>query len=388
MDLLEDGTRIPYPYDFHDVQRGEFCYPQTWSDGATYCTPNFTQPVYRDADCTQMFVRRPPSFEDISYTADLFVAQTGDVQISKLRSIGAPTSASQYFRKRGNQCMPGMDPGGTFFELGDTTFGSDQFVRTKKLADSTDDRLAQIRIYGDDGLVVPDGFHDNELGLDCTITGTEPCLPWSSAPAAYFSNNACTERTYPAAYASADSVYVPGAGCGTYYGATTIPATALYDGGPGNCVLAMPGDTYYMAGPPLALATHERIAMPSTTRFTRYQIGDQIDTVVHDNVLDVDCTVDIAGCYPSTVPVQHLFADAGCTQALDVASVPDASCGDPPTFAGDEAGFHRIAAQRTAPVYTISTGDTCMPTSVAGEHYFELLAPIALDQFGTATFSY
>lgn len=389
-DLLPDGTRIPTPYDFFDVGRGEFCDLETWSDGATYCTPLYTVPVFSDAQCSTSVIRQPPATVTLRYSVDLFQTAAGTTQISKLRTIGAPMPGiDRFYRATSDGCM-GPFFGGTFFEPGSDTIGSDAFVRVRRLPDEAGDRLAQIRLHGDDGLVVPYGFHDNELGFDCRQDGTQPCTPIHTATAAYWSDATCSVPAYPRTQAGADAVFAPGPGCGTYYRATSIDAgSTLYDDGDGMCAPAPVATPSYQAGEPLALATRDRVRIPSNTRFQRYRIGDQIDTTVHDSVLDLDCVVSSLGCYPDAVPVQDAFTDATCTTPIQVAAVPLESCGDPPSYAEDAAGFHPLAAAYPSPVYVPSTGDTCIRLQPdAGTAFHAIGAAIPTEAFATTTTVY
>ncbi|MFT3694554.1 MAG: hypothetical protein QM831_15505 [Kofleriaceae bacterium] len=389
--LLSDGTRVPIPYDFFDKGRGEFCDLQTWSDGATYCTPSYTVPVYRDANCSQQMIRRINGDSPVSYSRDVFIAATGAHQISKLRSIGAPiTDIDQYFELSGDGSCTGPYANATYYELGTETVGSDAFVRVRTLPDPTDDRLAQIKVRGDDGLVVAKGFHDNDLDLDCVITGTSPCLPFYAATAAYWTDAACTMPAFPQSQGGEQAVYEPGPGCGTYYAITATDAgSALFDGGAANCTPAVVDVPSYKAGDKLELATHDRVRLETPTRYQRYQIGDQIDSIVFDTELGVDCTVGPEGCFPASVGIQVAYSDRGCTTPVSLAIIPDDNCGEPPTYAADQTGYYPIGDVYTGGAYIPSTGDTCIALQSPGGQFHTLGAPIAVDAFGgPATFVY
>lgn len=397
--VLEDGTEQVYPYDWFDRELGEQCVKEQWSDGATYCTPFSTSVVYRDPSCTAEVARISPSLSvGLDYARVLFTTSNGP-RLSRLRVLGDPVvvTGSYYTSDAGSCTAHSADDGATFRAITDRTLGADAFVRIRRLADDAEGRFAGLREVGDDGMVVPIGFHDRELGIDCAAAGfantdTAQCAPLNPAPASYYTDATCETPSVSAEYAGDDAIELDGA-CPRYFAFSEQAPSELYDGTPDHCVAATPGGTYYAAGPELELGTMARTrSMTATKRYTPIALGDPrlhiLDTLVHDNVLDVDCEPSFTGtCMPVTAGyVASLFADAACTQPIQLAYVPP-DCGVHATLVGTDTALYAIGPAFTGTAYTISTGDICAKTlPLANLELHELGPSIALSQVGKVTY--
>ena len=371
---LDDGTEQPYPFDWFDRGRGEQCVLDQWSDGATYCTPFSTSVVYSDPSCTAEVARMSPVVTvPVNYARVRFTTATGSL-LSHLRVLGDPVPVTgMYYSMEDGFCTGhAIDDGATFRTITDQEVGADAFVRVRRLIDGGDARFADIREVGDDGMIVPIGFHDRELGIDCNAGGfantdTAECAPLNPAPPSYFTDPTCQTPSVSAAYAADDAIELDGA-CPRYFAISGQATTDLYDGTPENCIPTVQPGTFYEAGPELELGTMPRTHAKTTTkRYAPIALGDPAlhiyDTFVHDNVLDVDCEPSFLGtCLPANAGyVASLFADAGCTQPIQLAYVPP-ECGVHATFVATDAQLFAIGPLHAATAYTISTADICAPT--------------------------
>jgi hypothetical protein len=400
--ILDDGTEQVYPYDWYDRERGAQCVRQQWSDGATYCTPFSTAVVYSDANCTAEVARIAPSLTiPIDYARVLFATSNGAL-LSRLRVLGDPIAVTDfYYSSEAGTCTPhAISDNATFRTITDQSLTAAAFVRIRRLTDDGGGRFVGVRDVGDDGMVVPIGFHDNDLGIDCAASGfantdTATCKPLNVAPAAYFTDPTCQTPAFSSVYAgsSDDTIELDTGACPRYFSESRTAPTALYDGTPGHCIASSPQDTYYAAGPELELGTVPRtLAAPAGSRYTPISLGDPalhvFDTFVHDNQLGLDCQPSPAGtCMPATAGmVASLFSDAGCTQPIELAYVPP-ECGVHATFVATDQQLFAIGAPFTATAYTISTADICAPTlPLPNLELRELGASIPVSDVGTVSF--
>ena len=397
--VLEDGTEQVYPYDWFDRGRGEQCVLEQWSDGATYCTPFSTRVVYSDASCTAEVARMSPVVTvPVDYVRVLFTTASGSL-LSRLRVLGDPVAVTgSYYTFEDGFCTSHViDDGATFRAITDQELTADAFVRVRRLTDEGDARFVGVREVGDDGMVVPIGFHDRELGIDCTAAGfantdTAQCAPLNPAPASYYTDATCETPSVSTEYAGDDAIELDGA-CPRYFAFSDRAPSELYDGTPGHCIPTTSGGAYYEAGPELELGTVPRTrSMTATKRYTQIALGDPnlhiVDRLVHDNVLDVDCEPGFADtCMPATAGyVAPLFQDAACTRPIQLAYVPP-ECGVHATYVGTETALYTIGAPFTRVAYTISTGDICAPTLPMPNLELHELGPrIAVSALGKVTY--
>lgn len=395
---FSDGTRQANPGIYHDLSRDEDCVLEQWSDGATYCTPYATDPVYADATCSDAVARIAPSLVvPINYARVPFITGTGTTLISRLRTLGAPRTVAQYWKVADGGCTGPFDTsdGATFRDIATSELASDVFVHVKTLVDDGGDRLAPMRQRSDDGLSIPIGFHDRELALDCAVDPaagreTSRCAPTSAAPASYFTDATCTTPSIAAANASTADAIVSTAACSTYYALGTALATTLYDGTPGHCVATTPGGDYLTAGAQLVLANVTRTRGAAGTRYSpiTFDASDVRDLFVHDNLLDVDCSPHNDRCLPANdgTLLVTLYSDASCASTLQLVYLPAAGCGSLATYADDGSQLFTIGPVVTAPVYEISTSEICAPALPRdGLELHQLVEAVPYDAFGAVT---
>lgn len=400
--VLDDGTEQVFPYDWYDRELGEQCVREQWSDGATYCTPFSTSVVYSDASCTAEVARIAPSLiVPLDYARVLFTTSNGAL-LSRLRVLGDPITVTDfYYSSEAGSCAPhAISDNATFRAITDRSLTAAAFVRIRRLTDDGGDRFVGVRDVGDDGMVVPIGFHDNDLGIDCAASGfantdTATCRPLNVAPAAYFTDATCQAPAFSSVYAgsSDDTIELDTGACPRYFPITETATTALYDGTPDHCIASSPEGTYYAAGPELELGTVPRtLAAPAGSRYTPIALGDPAlhvyDTYVHDNQLDIDCQPT----YPSTCQpavagmVASLYSDATCTQPIQLGYVPP-ECGVHATFVGTDTELFAIGAPFTRTAYTISTGDICAAAlPLPNLELHELGPSIPVAELGTVSY--
>jgi len=394
---FDDGGEQVYPYEWFDSARHEPCTRQQWSDGATYCTPFATAVVYSDAGCSQEVARiSPGAVAGYAYTT---FATSGGALISRLRELGDPVAVGDfYYSSEAGSCTPhAISDGATFRTITDRAHAATDFVRIRRLTDPSSDRFVALRDRGDDGMIVTIGFHDAKLGLDCSPAGfanadRASCTPLDPAPASYFNDATCETPTVSAAFAANSAIESVAGACPRYFAITERQTTVLYDGTPDHCVAATPGGTYYEAGPELDLGTVPRSAAATTARYAPIALGDPtlhvVDAYVHDNRLGVDCEPSQGGsCIPANAgSIVSLFSDAGCTQPIQLASVPP-DCGIHATFVAGDLELFAIGALFAGTAYTISTADICAPAlPVPNRELHELGARIAANDLGSVSF--
>jgi hypothetical protein len=86
------------------------------------------------------------------------------------------------------------------------------------------------------------------------------------------------------------------------------------------------------------------------------------DELVFDTGLGEDCRRDEQGrCIPAlAAPVETWFADASCTQGIDVAIVAASACTSrQPRYAHKADAFFDVGDVYGQQLYQLSTGDTC-----------------------------
>jgi hypothetical protein len=395
---FSDGTRQPDVGTYRDLVRGEDCVLEAWSDGAMYCTPFATDPVYADATCSDAVARIAPSLViPINYARVRFITGIGTTLTSRLRTLGVARSIAQYWKIANGGCTGPFDTsdGATFRTIETTELASDAFVHVRALVDDGDARLEPLRQRSDDGLSLAIGFHDRELALDCAVEpaagrDTSRCAPTGAAPGSYFSDATCTTPSIPAAAASTATAIVSNAACPTYYALGTGLATTLYDGTPEHCVATTPGGIYLVAGAPLALANVTRTRASATTRYSpiTFDTSDVRDRYVHDNLLDVDCSPVAKRCVPANdgTIIATLYADAACSSTLQLVYVPTTACGTLATYADDGSQLFPIGPLVTAPVYEISTSEMCAPALARDDlELHSLGAAVPYDALGAVT---
>ena len=362
------------PGEFHDTLRDEDCRPWGWADGATYCTPAYRDVVYADSACTDALA--PPTAQ---YTPTYFTLD-GLTYLRRLRPVTPSTrTPSQYWARSGDTCSgPYPVPAGTQFgEIGDELDES-AFVRLLRSAPEGDGRLQTIAWHTSDGLHQPMGFHDRDLGVDCTVTADfgrdrdeVACMP-PAPPIFDYSDAACT---HPVVVAS-DPVPFVQVGCGMIARIGSEQTTPIFERNGGICAPAtLPPGCACSASARRSTCRCSRAcgrAPVACSRSRSCLAPCACPTVfLHDTQLDADCvpapSTDIARCMPPYVNLETFYHDDICSQPVPIAREVVGACDAPVRYAYDPDGWHVVGAVDPGPFYVPSTGDTCMQVAAPGE---------------------
>ena len=383
--VYEDGTQQVDPTVFRDLARGEDCVPARWSDGARYCTPAAGDLVYADPQCLTQ-VAHVAAGNDAHYFVKPFFAGH-EALISRLVHLGEPFgTASLTYKLEAGACIGSFESTpGTLYTTGGVEETSDAFVRVRRSGASGDGRFEAERDTSDDGMSVPVGFLDTDLGIDCVVSGGHDAESATCAPRSRISAQFYTDDTCRVPVASTESLVTPDAieeafdACPRYFAiGDEVASTDLYDGSPNACfsALAPAGPRYFAAAAELVVGSVTRTPVVGSNRLQLIALADPAlkiyDRYVHDTELDIDCAPGLlAGalrCLPVTSPRANTitkFSDSTCGIPIEVAYVPSSSCDLSPSYAmsGDGA-VHHLGAVHNAVLYELSTGDICAPAPV------------------------
>ena len=384
------GVTYTRPGQFHDTLRDEDCHPDHWADGATYCTPPYDDaPVYTDAGCTDAI-----AVGSGGYTATYFTL-AGIKSLRRLRPVTpSMRNPAQYWMQSTNGCDgPFPAPAGiSWGEIGDELDES-AFVRLLRSAPEGDGRVQTIVWHTSDGLRQPTGFHDRELGVDCTVT-TEfgrdhdhvVCAP-PAQPLYYYADAACTQ---PVVVASPDDpLPILELDCETFARAGAERMGALYASSGGLCqpTTAPDGFRHFEVGAPVEAPVLSRVRGGSGRIQSITLVAGNVhvpDRYLHDTMIDADCepvrTTDGPRCLPTWQNIDTYYSDDQCTQTVEIVSENVGTCAAPVQYGRDPDGFHEVGAIVTDPLYVPSTGDICMVQPPSGEPH-EVGPPLPLDTF-------
>jgi len=398
------GVEVADPRVFHDRARGEDCAAVSWADGATYCTPTYSDAVYTDPICTQPMARTV-DLPSGGYAATYFILR-GQATLRRLHPVlGEVPPPAQFWVLRDATCVgPYTGDATARFGAVGPELDESAFVRLRRSAPEGSGRLQLIAWYTDDGLHAPAGFHDRTLGADCTLADHADADAVACEPDAQqadgFSDPACTRPvvqtvTSPPAFAW----YYTGA-CPTYaaVGDEVIDQT-LYGLSGSACTRAQLPDGWreFALGDPIELATmtRERGAGARIQPITLVAKGLRTpDDLVHDTALATDCHPGpLAGttrCVPATTTaIVSYFIDDTCLDPIDVALVPTGTCTSPPRFAFRPDAFHAIGEPVPMQLYEVSTGDRCVPYTPAPPYVARMVGPpLPLETFVAADVRY
>jgi len=393
----DDGTEQAVATEFYDRVTHARCRPLAWADGVQRCVPVADDAVYLDAACTQLIglgqtIARPTHF--IAYDA----RPAGRV-VTRVVRAGQPRDAiPRYFQTVGGACTgPVAVPAQLtrFFAIGAELDAGDLVaVHDREVGDG---RLAIAVRETDDGMRVPAGLRDRELGAACTPTtrgdGTTTCEPVGAATPSYFRDPACSQPAIAVGAATAATIarLIEPSGCASYHQLGDELAAPLYrrDGAACTAVDAPAGSRVFAPGPAIDLPPLDRsleagpgqrlqhvvfeTGDPAAPRY----IGDQL----FDTAVATACAPrqlrDAIRCLPASVAATTLFV-AGCTQQVRVAEVPQRAC-TPVGFATTNRPFQitAIGDVVTDPVFR-QDGAACAPYSAAPGNELRALGP-ALD---------
>jgi len=167
--LYEDGTRQAESSTFYDIQVHSRCSPQLWADGVIRCVPIADDAVYVDAICENLVGRarlleKPTHF--LGY--DTIGAETLPARLY-VAGVAVP-AVSQIYEMRDDECVgPVFTPSDlTYYALVDEIAGTDLVSIVD--GETGAGRLAVRYRSGDDGVSVPLGLLDRDLGTTCSPT--------------------------------------------------------------------------------------------------------------------------------------------------------------------------------------------------------------------------
>lgn len=407
--VFDDGTRQLETEWLHDRARDERCAPAVWSDGARYCTPSSEPAVFVDATCT-LLVGKAPVGTTPAYFRREYV-QRGQPLPSRLYEArdraGAPPFVWQLLD---GQCIGpwDADPNADYFGLG-PEITSAAFVRVAKTESSTGGtRLVHSVYTSDDGLQLPITrvMRDPLLDVDCAPaarSGAEhaTCVP-AMPLAAYFRDDGCDEPVL--AIRSSDErptfvMYPDASACPRYAAigdAIALPEPFRRTAAGCERAIASNDDRFYAIGAELDLVRIERSSIEEAGhRLARIELRDG-DRVVEDaRLVDTDLAIECERvptpegdrCLPAaklSAEREPTFRDDLCSEPLALVLLPAASC-EIPTHVADGAIAHALTSY-TGAIYHLSTGDRCLPYSIAGTaQSYELGPSISLAAFAGAT---
>lgn len=364
--MWDDGTEQIDHRTLYDRALETLCEPTQFSDGATYCKPATDEGFYTDDQCLHPIARVPTGTAPRPFIATTF-GLAGALSVSRVYRRGALTDVPQQrWERRDNLCvaMP-LDDGFDYYAAGLEV--ADLARVELGMADDYDELLLH-HVTGD-GVDLPWAFEDTKYGAcDVAVRPTDKttwCRPRAVEPIIYFEDNQC-QRAIIVGAANPLLASEGNPDCPTYFQAGVDALTAdLYQRGSGGCVqVPTSGPTRgALVGPQITLPTLDR-TRSGTGRIKPITLSPTplTDELVFDTGLGVDCRRDEQGrCIPASVaPVETWFADATCTQSVDVAIVAPSGCTSRfPHYARKADAFFDIGDVYGQQLYQLSTGDTC-----------------------------
>ena len=392
------GVEVDDPELFHDRLRDEDCTAMKWADGATYCTPQYTDAVYSDPICTHPLAHA--SDVPAGYVGTYFVLR-GDASLRRLWPVAAEiTTPAQYWVLESGSCLgPYSGDSNTHYAAVGAELDESHFVRVRRSAPAGSGRVQLVALDTDDGLHVPLALHDRTLSTDCDLEFAQDvdharCVPAGAVAGTLFRDAGCSEPVLLspdpppfARYGASD--------CPTY--ATVgdeVTGEQLFDITDGVCgpVTLPNGYRQFAVGAPLDLpvVTRERGAGTRIQPIARVAGAVRIpDGWVHDTQLAADCRPGLlAGthrCMPATTDVTSYFIDDQCRDPIDVAFIPESACAPAPKFAFRPEAVHPIGERVPMQLYEVSTGDRCVPYAPQPPYVAHMIGPpLPLDTFAPA----
>ncbi|HEY0476486.1 MAG TPA: hypothetical protein VGD37_03130 [Kofleriaceae bacterium] len=398
----DDGTEQVAAGEFYDTGLHTLCRAMQWTDGGVRCAPVADDAEYLDASCTRLV-----GIGRTIAAPTLFVVYDGAPAgglVAQVFRAGAPAPpVVQYYTRSGGACTgPVAVPPEIrrFYELADEiTHGEVVAFHDAVVGDG---RIGLVIREGDDGLRVPSGLRDRELGAACTpgrqADGSFACEPTDAPAAIYFRDPVCREPMVAVGATAVPAIarLVEPSGCASYRRVGGEVSSPVYrrDGDACTAVDAPAGGRLFAVEAPLALAALDRSIEAVPGRRLQHMILQGRDGLrfVDDRLLD---TALAAECRPRTlrdtircipigiVPATPLFLGDSCTMQVRVAEVPHAAC-EPPAYATTSRPFQlrTIAADPApSPLFRLD-GDVCKPyTAAPGTEVRALGPPLDLTTF-------
>lgn len=376
---FDDGTRLVQPTAFYDRRIHARCTPQEWLDGVIRCVPDAEEAFYREDTCTTLFgvgnaIEHATHFlatdtrEGVRYPARAF------------EQAGRTDAIAQGFRRDGESCnavaIPELETT-TYWDLGGEVGGEDLVpIRESEVGDG---RLGLRVRTSDDGALVPLGFRDRDLDIDCEPMprgDAAACEPTIATASSVFADNACTEPAIlvaPEARAPLVASTRDPSGCAAYHGVATDQAPRAYRDTGTGCVSVSTTSRVLPLGPLVELAPVARAIDDAPKRRIQRILASEGDLHVHanrmfDTATRAECELrqlgDTLRCVPTALaPIVRLFLP-GCTVERRFAEVPERTC-EPMSFATHDTGetleLHAIGDPFDGTAYTFGMFGVCTP---------------------------
>lgn len=401
------GTR--QIFDVYDTTVGATCSAWPFTDGNTYCTPQFGNVVYSNAACTTAVgittpgCGSPPSyFASSTYTnCD---PRHGDSQLATLFTPGPVVTPPKFYANNSGSSPCAevtLAPNSVVYSLTPVALSSLAQL-TPQTATATG-RFAQTFLTSTDGLKLPTQLSDSTLNIGCTPLSTNgttsaACL-LNARQSQFYSdatcmtpaigvNNVCAAPAY--AVVRDDTCAVD-----TYRAVSVgsqIPSNSLHglsgttcggSGGPSNY-------TYYSTTATVAMGSVGRRA--DTTGHAielmhLYEANSRFrDSVLYDSAHHVECYPDTFAdgsyhCVPNTDGTRTYFSDMTCQTAVDIFDLRanPSGCNTAPVPAtvykflsvgqcGYDFELHAVLGQYQGTLFDLASG-SCAATTDPSTHY-------------------
>ena len=339
----DGGTRQLHTEQVHDLVEHATCAPRRWTDGVLRCMPAAENAVYVDRDCTRAVGRSlaidPPSHFVLHERIEGVL-----VPMRVLRAGAVVAPIATFFERRDGVCVGPLTAGEehiTHAITGEVDVRSLPALAEEELGAG---RLGLVLLTSADGLRLPTGVRDRELGVACTparqADGSVRCEPDGAVLADWFTDASCRDpalRVLATEPAPMLAYTVDGAGCSRYLrvGAERATIYGLFDG---QCVprQAEPDWTAYATDGEVPLVELARTLEPTPGRRLQPIVlasGDLRfhDALMHDTAIAEDCRPTAAGAVTRCVPevlalAMTRYTSASCQVAVPVVELPQPTC--------------------------------------------------------------
>jgi hypothetical protein len=387
----DDGTEQPESNEFYDKDQRTLCTAQQYIDGILRCVPTADEAVYIDPTCTRLLGRAQTNGNPTHFIAH--DAQNG-LPARVFQAGELTTPITQYYAKGDTMCFgPFTSPNDlAYFRLGAE-------INASSLASLHDDELGTARIglmirETDDGLRVPLGLRDRDLGIDCTpalqVDGRIRCEPTEAVPVKSFLDPACREPVlvvedgFPIPKLA---TMVEPSGCTSYYPVGVEVSPPIYRLQGDTCSqIPTFGRHVFSVGAAIETPVLGRTVEAVAGRRLQHIVLDDgdltfMDQHLFDTATRADCErykfSDMTRCIPANLAVTNTLFTTACSMPVAVAELPQRTC-NRPVFAGspsaDGIDIRAIGDRAAATLFQIDTG-TCLPYVIPPDTDLRTLGP-------------
>jgi hypothetical protein len=366
-----DGTRQSEADEFYDKGLHARCVPGRWTDDTIRCVPDAGDVVFLDAGCANG-VGRAGALDEPTHFID-YQWLDGERRPTRLYSAGAEiASVTQYYQRFDGACAGPFTPASDLlhYMLADEIAG-DNLVPLRDVEIGSG-RLGLIIREGDDGLRVPHGVRDHELGIGCTPTpisdGSATCAPTDVVIADHFADPACQQPVVlvaPTAPVPDVAQVVEASGCSSYHRVGVELSTRVYRRAGDACVATVgsPTGRGFAVGSEIDLPMIARtVEAAPAHRLQRVVLDDGEVRFFDDALLDTATRSpcrrhrfdDVTRCIPSQLAPAITLFTYPCVVPVPVVELANRLC-DRPAFAaaGSDGGLeiYAIGAPVSQPLY-------------------------------------